>query len=390
MALSKFNRVKLSGISVVVPEREISIYDELCYYGGNAKKVDRLRKMVGFHKRRVVEPNVTPADLAQDAAEKLFSSMNLDKSAIDALIFVVQYPDYVAPATALYLHKQLGLSQSCMAFDINLGCSGWVYGAQLAHSMIESGANKRVLLLVADTSSVKIDIKDRINAPLFGDAGSASLFEYCEETQEPTYFNLGSDGSGYDAIITPAGGARLPLKFGGDYPADYNDILTSPIVAENGFTTNLTRKYMDGMKVFNFTMTIVPRQILELMEYAGVSEPDIEALVLHQANKQIVESVCDAVGFPREKASFSTFEKYGNQAGVSVPCAICDTLQDKITSKSGVRTLCSGFGIGLSWGSCIMRLSDVHSTGVKLFTKAGEIPSREKVADFWIKKIQNK
>ncbi len=128
MARSRFRHVKISGLLTVVPPREISIYDEACYYGNSIKKVERLRKMVGFYKRRVVDKGVTPSDLAIFAASKLIEGMKLDKSSIDALIFVVQKPDVPQPATAFFIHSKLALPKTCMCFDVNQGCTGGFMG----------------------------------------------------------------------------------------------------------------------------------------------------------------------------------------------------------------------------------------------------------------------
>lgn len=389
MASSKFKHVKISGISTVVPSKEICIYDEAQYYGGNVKKIDRMRKMIGFYKRRVVDnETTTPSDLAICAAEKLLNGMNIDRSTIDGLLLVVQTPDFLAPASAFLIHSKLGLSHSCMALDINLGCPGWVYGMQLAHCMIESGAYKRILLLVADTPSTKVDIADRVNAPLFGDAASATLIEYSEATTDDTFFNLGADGDGYDAIIIPAGGARLPLRFGDGYREDYNEILTSSIISKSGHSTNLTQKQMDGMKVFDFTMKVVPQKIKDIMKEAAITPSDVDKLVLHQANKQIIESVCNLSGFPLDMCSSSTFEQYGNQTVVSVPSVICHTLQKEISSDNGIRILCAGFGIGLAWGTCVITLRNVFCNGIEIFDTNTSQPSREEFAQYWIKKIK--
>ncbi len=389
MAQSKFKHVKVSAIATVVPQREISIYDELQYYGGNVKKVDRMRKMVGFFKRRVVDEGVTSSDLALAAAKKLLSDSGVDKNSIDALILVLQTPDYPAPASAFSIHRDLNLPQTCIAFDVNLGCPGWVYGLQIAHSMIESGANKKILLLTADTPSTKIDVSDRQNAPLFGDAGTATLLEYSEKELPETFFDLGADGKGYEAIIIPAGGARLPLKFSREADDKYIAKILEPIDTANGRRVNLTDKYMNGLEVFNFTTNVVPEKIKDLVKYANVSVEDIDALVLHQGNKQIVTSVCELSGFPLEKCSYKTFEDFGNQTVSSVPAAICHTLGDKISSPEGVRALCSGFGIGLAWGSCLISLSGVKCSGVSDFELTDTIQSRSQLIDYWQKKFKD-
>ena len=160
MPQSKFEHVKVAGLLTVVPQNEICIYDEAQYYNNSVKKIDRMRKIVGFWKRRVADIGTTPSDLAIDAAKKLFEQSGIDKKTIDVLIFVVQKPDVINPATAFYIHRELDLPKSCMSFDINQGCPGWVYGMHVAHAMVESKACKRVLLLAGDTPAEYADPKD--------------------------------------------------------------------------------------------------------------------------------------------------------------------------------------------------------------------------------------
>ena len=178
MTLSKFGHVKISGISVVVPTKEINIYDEAQYYDNNVKKIDRMRKMVGFWKRRVVQDGITPSDLSIQAAEQLLKDMNIDKNSIDALVYVVQRPDNSQPATAYYIHKKLGLPSYCTATDIHQGCPGWVYGLWMTSALIESGACKRILMLAGDTPSANMDLSNRISAPVFGDGGTAVSYTH--------------------------------------------------------------------------------------------------------------------------------------------------------------------------------------------------------------------
>ena len=275
MALSKFEHVKISGISVVVPEKEINIYDEAEYYGGSIKKIDRMRKMVGFWKRRVADKTTTPADLAYNAAENLIKEMNIDKNTIDALIFVVQGPDYTNPSTAYFLHDKLGLSQNCIATDINQGCVGWMFGLHIASMMIESGAYKKILLLNGDTPSVGIDPSNRNSAPIFGDGGSATLIEYSKERLE-SYYNIDTISSGYDAIISPFSGARFRLDLANEKEFELlHELVNEKLTMPTGMEVPLMGGYMDGIAVFDFTIKIVPDNIKTLLQTVNLSKDDI-------------------------------------------------------------------------------------------------------------------
>lgn len=357
MAKTIFKKVSVKGISACAPQGEIDIYNELEYYKNDKTKVDRLNSLFGFHKRRVCDEKTTASDLSFCAAQKLLSDMNIDRSTIDALVFVTTLPDVIAPATACILHGRLGLSSHCTAFDINQGCAGYVYGLWVASSLIEGGGCKRVLLLVGDNWSRKVNIKDRITAPVFGDGGSATLVEY-EENAAPSYYVVGADGRGADAIILPAGGMRMPCS----------EETKKETTDAKGNTRTLENIHMNGAKVFEFTMEVVPANIKETLLLAGKTPDEIDFLVLHQANKQIVENVAFDAGFmDLNKVPYKTIEKYANQTVASIPCAIADQLCDKISSGNNLIML-SGFGIGLAWGSAILQTSKIYCSGIIDYT----------------------
>lgn len=382
-----FNNVKIKGISSIVPPKEICIYDEAKYYDNNIKKIDRMRKMVGFYKRRVVEEGVTPSDLAINAAENLIADMKIDKSTIDALVFVVQKPDYNAPATAFYIHNKLGLPETCPAFDVNQGCTGWVYGLWIASQMIESKTCKRVLLVAGDTPAFGIPARDRISAPVFGDGGAATLLEYSENC-EKSFYTIETQSDGYEAIMVPASGQRCFLNLSKKKDFDlFLDIIKHPIKTKLGYKTHIFNAYMDGIAVFNYTMTVVPPNIKRLMEFANVKYDDIECLCLHQANKQIIQTVGNAAGFPEEKVPYYAFENYGNNTMASIPVTINSVLKEK-AEKEKIKILCSAFGNGLTCSSCVLTLDSIYVSGVRDYVKPKDFITRKKYINYWNRKLK--
>lgn len=385
MALSKFEHVKISGISVVVPEKEINIYDEAEYYNNSIKKIDRMRKMVGFWKRRVVEDDVTASDLSIQAAEKLIEDMNIDKNSIDCLIYVVQRPDYSAPATAFYIHNKLQLPDSCAAMDIHQGCPGWVYGLWTASQMIESKACKKILLLVGDTPSSGIDLSNRIQAPVFGDGGVATLVEYSED-EIISHYNIETQSKDFEAIIHPASGARLHRKRNND---EFNDKLLKPIKTPSGYLTKLTYGYMDGLAVFNFTINRVPKAVKKLMEYVNIKPEQTEKLLLHQANKQIIQTVAAACGYPEEKAPYDAFENFGNNTMCSIPTTINYLYADKMNKD--MQFICAAFGNGLAVAAASLKLSkDIYLSGVNNFKKPKDHMTADELIEYWTCKLEAK
>ena len=386
MSLSKFEHVKVTGISTVVPEKEINIYDEAQYYDNNIKKIDRMRKMVGFWTRRVVDYDVTPSDLGIQAAEILIKEMNIDKSSIDALVYMCQKPDFQAPATSFYIHNKLGLSQQCAVFDVNQGCPAWIYGLWLSSQMIEAGTCKKVLLIAADTPSTGMDPADRISAPVFGDGGTATLIEWSDKKVE-SFYNIETVSKDYEAIMTPVSGQRCKFNLGKteDYKL-FHDLLTNPIETPFGNKLTVFNGYMDGIAVFNFTISVVPENIKELMKYASMKYNDFIGLCLHQANKQIIQAVGDAVGFEREKVPYAAFENYGNNTMCSIPTTINHVYSEEITEQSS-KVICSGFGNGLACASVILELDHIYSSGIVNYKKPDDFMTREKYLDYWKNKL---
>jgi len=377
MTTSHFKHAKVTGISTVVPDYRKSIDDELEYFQQDRKKRERAKKMVGFGTRYVAPKGCTTVDLCQSAAFLLLQGMSIEAKEIDALIFMIQKPDFSHPGSASIVHKFLGLPTTCAAFDVNQGCAGYIYGLWLASSLLESGACKKILLLAGDNPSTTTGM-NRVTEPVFGDAGTATLLEYTQE-EGNSYFVLGADGKGYESLIVPSSGERLPVD---------KDILDLIIDDGKGNLWKLNHCLMNGMDIFHFTLSIVPENIKEVLRLSSLTQDNIDFLVLHQANKQIIETVGMKSGFSANKYSSETFSTYGNQSTASVPSSICHLLKDKV-AQGKQKLLLSGFGIGLSWGSCILDLDHIYCSGIVL-QKFENIRSREEEIHYWTNKVLGK
>lgn len=346
MVKLKFNHSKITGICTVVPENKIKLDDEIQYYD-DVNKIKRLKMVVGLSERTVSSKNTTPADLMEYAAIKIIENMNIDKDSIDAIICVLDNPDYKCPPTACILQGKLDLPTTCMAFDINHGCAGYIYGLCMAHSLIESGC-KKVLLLVGDTKTKTVNIKDRISAPIFGDGAAATIVER-SKTENNSYFILGTHGKDYKNIIIPAGGARIP----------YSEETSKETADEYGNIKSLNNFQMNGKNVFDFTMNVVPKNIQDTLSFANLNLSDINYFVFHQANKSIIQNIALRIGEKDfNKVPTSTLAKYGNLAVASIPSAINDCLFNYVT-KDKKTLLLSGFGVGLAYGSAIVNLEKI-------------------------------
>ena len=348
MGLSSFNTAHITGILQVVPANEKCIDDESALYGNNAKQIERIKKAIGLNKRRIAPDGVTSGDMCFEAADRLISGMKIDKNTIDGLIMVTQTPDHSQPATAAILHGRLGLSNNCAAFDVNLGCSGYVYGLWLAHMMVESGGCTNVLLLAGDTLSRVANPRDRSTAPLFGDAGSATLISHDPAASSSSYFSLHTDGTGSDTIKVPAGGFRKPHS--AETAIEHTD--------DDGNVRSEENLWMQGGDVFNFSLDVEPKAIREILEFSKRDIDSIDYVVFHQANKYIISNIVRKLKLPMDKAPCETVSKYGNQSSASIPGTITDALSEQVQTSHNTLIL-SGFGVGLSWGTCIVPMNNI-------------------------------
>lgn len=366
--------VRLAALRAAVPAYEIRLEDEVAYYGGSAKKVARLKASLGMDRRCVCPPDVTASDLCAHAAQALLEAAPSARKDIEALIFVTQSPDWLQPATACELQHRLGLGRHCATFDVNQGCAGYIYGLWIGASLIASGAARHVLVLVGYAHPGGWDVRNRITAPVFGDGGSATLLVH-DEHAAPLHFGFGTDGSGFETLITPAGCGRIP--FVRDHAQ--NAALVEDIIDPAGTPWRLTDIYMDGGAVFDFTMGVVPGHVREAMAYAGLTEKDIDRLILHQANKQIVKTIGARVGFPTEKVPAESFSKYGNLAAASIPVALCDAYG---SDAPGTLLLC-GYGIGLAWGSCLCAVDQWDCAPPLEYEADPDRPTRQQRIERW-------
>jgi 3-oxoacyl-[acyl-carrier-protein] synthase-3 len=321
---SSLTHVRLAGLAVTVGSVVRDFQAEGLAAGQEPAQLARLAKAVGLRERRVAADGVTALDLCADAAARLLDEAAVDASSLDAAIFVTQTPDHPQPNNASMLHARLGMSKAAAAYDLSLGCSGWVYGLHQAAMLCGAGA-ARVLVCAGDTLSRVVDPTDPATAPLFGDAGSAILVE---KTGEATamHFVFGTDGTGASALIVPAGGARQPKA-----AAD-------------------ACLRMDGAAVYEFALREAPPSVAGVIKLAGWTAESVDHLVLHQANRFVVSSVARKCGFPEAKVPMDLAEQFGNQSSASIPAAMAHACADSLQGGRR-RVVACGFGVGFSWGA---------------------------------------
>jgi len=316
--------VAIKGISATVPKKKIENIELSETYGD--KETKKLIASIGVNSRHVVDENTTSSDLCLDAAIHLLTSLSWDAGDVGALIFVSQTSDYQLPATSCILQNSLGLSNNSIAFDVNLGCSGYVYGVQIASSLINSGVDK-VLLLVGDTISQIVKPGDRSTELLFGDAGTATALQ--REDGHTLNFELGSDGSGAKHIMAK-----------------------KPLITDNTRCQHSSYLEMNGGEVFTFTLKTVPKLVNTFLKSLSLNAEDVDLCVYHQANHFMLKHLSKKSKLAPEKVAIS-IDEYGNTSCASIPVTLCARPQEAYK-----KSLLVGFGVGLSWGAIMCDLSE--------------------------------
>jgi 3-oxoacyl-[acyl-carrier-protein] synthase III len=342
-----FLAVKNTAIRAIytsVPKQKVFTKD---YEWVTIAERDLFAKTTGIIERRVASSTTTCSDLCFQAADELLNDLNC-RDQIDLILFVSQSPDYFLPSTAVILQDKLGLSKNTVAFDINLGCSGYVYGLTVIGQFLQNGNFRKALLLCGDKSTISTNYQDKSTFPLFGDAGSATLLEF-DKSADEWFAHLASDGSGKDSIIIEHGHSRHP----------YGSVSDEYIEYEPGVIRTKKHLALNGMDVFNFALKEVAPSIKLMLENFDINIDDIDYFVLHQANKLINESVRKKLKVAPEKVPYS-IQNFGNTSSASIPLTICTCLKEKIESDQ-LTLLLAGFGVGFSWGSVVLKTSEIRT-----------------------------
>jgi 3-oxoacyl-[acyl-carrier-protein] synthase-3 len=300
--------------------------------------VDKITDKVGVKKRHIASEHETAVDLAVIAAQKLFAQ-GINKGSIDYILFCTQSPDYYLPASACVIQERLGLLNDIGALDFNQGCSGFIYGLSLAKGLLVAGIAKNILLLTGETYNRRLHPKDKGNRSIFGDAATAVLIA-SEGFAEIGDFYLGTDGSGAKNLIIKTGGARNPEK---------ENILEFD---ENNNPISPDYIYMDGSEIFSFTLRIVPILVEKTIKKNNINKDSIGLYIFHQANKYMLDFLRKKIKIDEDKF-YMYLSEVGNTVSSTIPIAMYEALNDGALNK-GMKVLLAGFGVGYSWGGCVL------------------------------------
>lgn len=299
----------------------------------------------GIRKRHIAAENECASDLAIAAVQRLLAQSKLAGDAIEFLILCTQTPDHILPTTACIVQTATGLPTTCAAFDVSLGCSGYVYALSIAAAFIGSGTFRCGIVVTADTYTRYVHPQDRSTRTIFGDGATATLLK-ASETEGLHSLTFGTDGRGAKNLIIPAGGTRQPCSV--ESKAETTD--------KSGNFRTLENLYMNGPEIFTFTLQRVPEIIAQTLSKSGLGMEDIDCFVFHQANQFMLEHLRKKLGISPERM-VGRLEDIGNTVSSSIPFAIEAGLQSG-QIRSGMKVMLVGFGVGYSWAGAIWTVKD--------------------------------
>ena len=349
MAILEYEGVGISAMAAAVPRTIVNNYEYTRYFP--ADQVKEVVDKIGIYERRFADADTCSSDLCLAAAERLIGDNSVERSEIDLLVFISQTPDFRMPATSVILQHRLGLPSMTIAFDINLGCSAFMYGMSVVYAMMRQRGLRKALILDGETRSKVYSPKDRRTAFLFGDGGVAALVER-DERFGKSYFSLNSDGSRENLIKIDAGGYRKMSS---------EETVKEKVVDEYGNIRSEEQGYMNGGDVFNFVIREIPRDIKRMLEHTGLKPEDFDYIVFHQANNFINTYLAKKMRLDVSRIP-TTIAKYGNTSSVSVPLTIVSELKGKLSGNK--RLLLSAFGVGMTWATAVVNFNDCSISSV--------------------------
>lgn len=353
MALWRIKNVSLRGVSGTVPNNPVKTSDFPFFTKEEAELFDNT---VGIKQRYIAPDDICASDLCLDAAERLITGLGWTKESIDVLVFSSVTGDYRTPPTSAILQDRLGLPSTAFVLDLPMGCCGCMYAINVAGNLLSAGTAKRALCLIGDTAMRMGSPIDKSRVPLFGDCGTALALEY-DTSAEDIIIDFNTLGSGYKALMTPHGGYRHPITQEESFTLEDfgNGIIRAPKDA-----------LINGMDVFSFAITKPSLSVKKMLDIECIDkDKDVDFFLIHQANKLIVDRLVKKLKLDPEKVPYD-LQKFGNLGGASIPMLMVSEIAEELKSRD-LTLLCSSFGLGLTWGTMIIKTRSIVVSPINLF-----------------------
>ena len=349
MPKSVFHGVRISGVAGAVPAAKVdNLRDHAFVPEDDRRKIIELTRVAEYRK---APAHVCASDLCQSAAEVLLAGMGRTAADIDGIVFTSMTPDYRVPSTACLLQDRLKCSTSVVAYDINMGCSGFVVGLYNACALVTGAGLERVLLLSGDTQTKLCHDQDKNVVFILADGGTATLIEAAPGADDIA-IELMTDGSRFKNLYVPNGGCRQPST----------EVSRQVRTQADGSARSDDDLFMNGMEIFKFSVTDVVRSLSGFLDAQALSADNVDGLFLHQANGFMNDKIARKLKFGPAQVPY-TIGFYGNTGSASIPLTMAHHFSTNGASGRQRAVMC-GFGVGLSWGIATATLSGVYAPPV--------------------------
>ncbi|ASS39071.1 beta-ketoacyl-ACP synthase III [Fusobacterium sp. oral taxon 203] len=322
--------IGIKGMGYYVPENVFTNFDF-------EKIIDTsdewIRTRTGIIERRFASKDQATSDLATEASLKAIKNAKINKEDVDMIILATTTADYIAQGAACIVQNKLGLKK-IPCFDLNAACTGFIYGLEVAYSLVKSGLYKNILVIGAETLSRIVDMQNRNTCVLFGDGAAAAIIGEVEKGYGFLGFSIGAEGEDNMILKVPAGGSKKPNN-------------------EETIKNRENFVIMKGQDVFKFAVSTLPKVTSDALEKAKLKVNDLSMVFPHQANLRIIESAAKRMKFPLEKF-YMNLSRYGNTSSASVGIALGEAIEKGLVKK-GDNIALTGFGGGLTYGSTIIK-----------------------------------
>ena len=326
--------LRIAGVGYSVPETVVTNEDLTKLYDTSDEWI---YTRTGIKERRLVSGNESAVDLGIEAAKKALDKSGIKPEDIEIVIVASSAPPQLYPAIGCRIQAALGISNNAPAFDITAACSGLIYALSIARGYIASGMYKNILIVATDNNSRLLNWEDRTASILFGDGAGAMVVTASEDgVDDIISLDIRADGSIGDLISLELAGQNCPL--------------VEPREEKPQFIQ------MNGKEVYRFVARVLPEYVEQLIADAGMKAEDIDYLIPHQANLRIIQAVQERLGYSDEKV-VTNIKYYGNTSAASIPLAMVEGVE-KGKVKLGSTAILTGFGAGMTWGGCIVRLRE--------------------------------
>ncbi len=340
-----FTGKKITGVLTVLPEKEYIYEDEITKEPEENRRLKRLKRIMGYGKRRRAKETTTVSDMFIYGAKKLLAEGKISKEEIGAIVVVTMSPDYFCPTVSAIIQGELGLDFDVQCLDISQACAGYIVGLVQSFMLLEHMEGKKVLLFTGDTFCRVSSEKEEppsYSAPFGGDAANITIVE--NTGNEKIYYEFHQDGSQRNCLVIPDGAFRNPMTV----EQIQHQVTRMPI----------TSVVMDGSTVFNFAQKEVPVLINSLTDMAEISKEDIDWFLFHQPNKFMLQKLAERIKVPYEKMPMDIVGKFGNSNSATIPTAITADLKEEMLNKESLCCL-AGFGAGVAWAGIIMKMGNM-------------------------------